>query len=181
VCRYQHRLLATLWLSFACSSVQWYFCICVCSCLCRAGLVPSRSCPSITHGPRLSSVPRTRRRAVHISIMEGRNWASTLSYMKLRLYRVRKTQYLCLFPLLWVNTIGYTHSFIRMLKQEPFGRVHIRAACCTCVGLPHFNAAFQRCVKSVCVYVVLTHWQLKSLTQPTCGLPAQNRWCLCFC
>ncbi|XP_030221828.1 FERM domain-containing protein 5 isoform X1 [Gadus morhua] len=36
-----------------------------------AGLVPSRSCPSITHGPRLSSVPRTRRRAVHISIMEG--------------------------------------------------------------------------------------------------------------
>ncbi|NWI69147.1 FRMD5 protein, partial [Todus mexicanus] len=38
----------------------------------RAGLVPSRSCPSITHGPRLSSVPRTRRRAVHISIMEGR-------------------------------------------------------------------------------------------------------------
>ncbi|XP_067356799.1 FERM domain-containing protein 5 isoform X2 [Channa argus] len=37
----------------------------------RAGLVPSRSCPSITHGPRLCSVPRTRRRAVHISIMEG--------------------------------------------------------------------------------------------------------------
>uniref|UniRef100_H3AFL8 FERM domain-containing protein 5 n=1 Tax=Latimeria chalumnae TaxID=7897 RepID=H3AFL8_LATCH len=37
----------------------------------RAGLVPSRSCPSITHGPRLGSVPRTRRRAVHISIMEG--------------------------------------------------------------------------------------------------------------
>ncbi|XP_030046334.1 FERM domain-containing protein 5 isoform X2 [Microcaecilia unicolor] len=37
----------------------------------RSGLVPSRSCPSITHGPRLSSVPRTRRRAVHISIMEG--------------------------------------------------------------------------------------------------------------
>ncbi|KAJ0069679.1 hypothetical protein NL108_011964 [Boleophthalmus pectinirostris] len=37
----------------------------------RPGLVPSRSCPSITHGPRLSSVPRTRRRAVHISIMEG--------------------------------------------------------------------------------------------------------------
>ncbi|XP_016318934.1 FERM domain-containing protein 5-like [Sinocyclocheilus anshuiensis] len=37
----------------------------------RAGLVPSRSCPSITHGPRQSSVPRTRRRAVHISIMEG--------------------------------------------------------------------------------------------------------------
>ncbi|KAK2524427.1 Frmd5 [Columba guinea] len=43
----------------------------------RAGLVPSRSCPSITHGPRLSSVPRTRRRAVHISIMEvpvGARW-----------------------------------------------------------------------------------------------------------
>ncbi|XP_034161434.1 FERM domain-containing protein 5 isoform X3 [Pangasianodon hypophthalmus] len=37
----------------------------------RSGLVPSRSCPSITYGPRLSSVPRTRRRAVHISIMEG--------------------------------------------------------------------------------------------------------------
>ncbi|XP_075387477.1 FERM domain-containing protein 5 isoform X1 [Tenrec ecaudatus] len=37
----------------------------------RAGMVPSQSCPSITHGPRLSSVPRTRRRAVHISIMEG--------------------------------------------------------------------------------------------------------------
>ncbi|XP_015667414.1 FERM domain-containing protein 5 isoform X2 [Protobothrops mucrosquamatus] len=37
----------------------------------RAGLVASRSCPSIPHGPRLSSVPRTRRRAVHISIMEG--------------------------------------------------------------------------------------------------------------
>ncbi|KAJ4938362.1 hypothetical protein JOQ06_002982 [Pogonophryne albipinna] len=37
----------------------------------RAGLVPSRSCPSITHGPRLTSVPRTRRRAVHISIMEA--------------------------------------------------------------------------------------------------------------
>ncbi|XP_022599017.1 FERM domain-containing protein 5-like isoform X2 [Seriola dumerili] len=37
----------------------------------RAGMVPSRSCPSITHGPRLTSVPRTRRRAVHISIMEG--------------------------------------------------------------------------------------------------------------
>ncbi|XP_055989320.1 FERM domain-containing protein 5 isoform X1 [Sorex fumeus] len=37
----------------------------------RSGMVPSRSCPSITHGPRLSSVPRTRRRAVHISIMEG--------------------------------------------------------------------------------------------------------------
>uniref|UniRef100_A0A8C1IS44 FERM domain containing 5 n=2 Tax=Cyprinus carpio TaxID=7962 RepID=A0A8C1IS44_CYPCA len=37
----------------------------------RAGMVPSRSCPSITHGPRQSSVPRTRRRAVHISIMEG--------------------------------------------------------------------------------------------------------------
>uniref|UniRef100_A0A8C2XAK7 FERM domain containing 5 n=1 Tax=Cyclopterus lumpus TaxID=8103 RepID=A0A8C2XAK7_CYCLU len=36
-----------------------------------AGLVPSRSCPSITQGPRLTSVPRTRRRAVHISIMEG--------------------------------------------------------------------------------------------------------------
>uniref|UniRef100_A0A8C6UWJ4 FERM domain-containing protein 5 n=1 Tax=Neogobius melanostomus TaxID=47308 RepID=A0A8C6UWJ4_9GOBI len=36
-----------------------------------AGMVPSRSCPSITHGPRLTSVPRTRRRAVHISIMEG--------------------------------------------------------------------------------------------------------------
>lgn len=44
-----------------------------CVCPCRAGLVPSRSCPSITHGPRLSSVPRTRRRAVHISIMEGEN------------------------------------------------------------------------------------------------------------
>lgn len=43
----------------------------------RAGLVPSRSCPSITHGPRLSSVPRTRRRAVHISIMEGRAWAGS--------------------------------------------------------------------------------------------------------
>ncbi|KAM7396704.1 hypothetical protein PAMP_019727 [Pampus punctatissimus] len=42
----------------------------------RAGLVPSRSCPSITHGPRLSSVPRTRRRAVHISIMEG-PWTRT--------------------------------------------------------------------------------------------------------
>ncbi|KAA8590119.1 hypothetical protein FQN60_014053 [Etheostoma spectabile] len=39
----------------------------------RAGLVPSRSCPSITHGPRLTSVPRTRRRAVHISIMEAEN------------------------------------------------------------------------------------------------------------
>ncbi|KAL6113332.1 frmd5 [Pungitius sinensis] len=37
----------------------------------RHGMVPSRSCPSITHGPRLTSVPRTRRRAVHISIMEG--------------------------------------------------------------------------------------------------------------
>ncbi|XP_077375957.1 FERM domain-containing protein 5-like [Festucalex cinctus] len=37
----------------------------------RAGMVPSRSCPSITHGPRLTSVPRQRRRAVHISIMEG--------------------------------------------------------------------------------------------------------------
>uniref|UniRef100_A0AAZ3R3J1 FERM domain-containing protein 5 n=1 Tax=Oncorhynchus tshawytscha TaxID=74940 RepID=A0AAZ3R3J1_ONCTS len=37
----------------------------------KAGLVPSRSCPSITHGPRLTSVPRQRRRAVHISIMEG--------------------------------------------------------------------------------------------------------------
>ncbi|PWA29176.1 hypothetical protein CCH79_00006174 [Gambusia affinis] len=37
----------------------------------RAGMVPSRSCPSITHGPRLTSVPRTRRRAVHISIMEA--------------------------------------------------------------------------------------------------------------
>ncbi|XP_066504467.1 FERM domain-containing protein 5 [Hoplias malabaricus] len=37
----------------------------------RAGMVPSRSCPSITHGPRQSSVPQTRRRAVHISIMEG--------------------------------------------------------------------------------------------------------------
>lgn len=35
-------------------------------------MVPSRSCPSITHGPRLTSVPRTRRRAVHISIMEGK-------------------------------------------------------------------------------------------------------------
>uniref|UniRef100_A0A8C5JPH1 FERM domain containing 5 n=1 Tax=Junco hyemalis TaxID=40217 RepID=A0A8C5JPH1_JUNHY len=35
------------------------------------GTGKSRSCPSITHGPRLSSVPRTRRRAVHISIMEG--------------------------------------------------------------------------------------------------------------
>lgn len=43
------------------------FCI-----LSRAGMVPSRSCPSITHGPRLTSVPRTRRRAVHISIMEGK-------------------------------------------------------------------------------------------------------------
>ncbi|KAK2919836.1 hypothetical protein Q8A73_002040 [Channa argus] len=39
----------------------------------RAGMVPSRSCPSITHGPRLTSVPRTRRRAVHISIMEVRH------------------------------------------------------------------------------------------------------------
>ncbi|GCC19201.1 hypothetical protein chiPu_0018263, partial [Chiloscyllium punctatum] len=37
----------------------------------RSGLVPSRSCPSISHGSRLCSVPRTRRRAVHISIMEG--------------------------------------------------------------------------------------------------------------
>ncbi|KAG8440833.1 hypothetical protein GDO86_006534 [Hymenochirus boettgeri] len=37
----------------------------------RAGMVPSRSCPSISHQMRLSSVPRTRRRAVHISIMEG--------------------------------------------------------------------------------------------------------------
>ncbi|XP_018110037.1 FERM domain-containing protein 5 [Xenopus laevis] len=37
----------------------------------RAGMVASRSCPSISHGLRLSSVPRTRRRAVHISIMEG--------------------------------------------------------------------------------------------------------------
>ncbi|XP_072133780.1 FERM domain-containing protein 5 isoform X3 [Mobula birostris] len=37
----------------------------------KSGLVPSRSCPSISHGSRLSSVPRTRRRAVHISIMEG--------------------------------------------------------------------------------------------------------------
>ncbi|XP_065123994.1 FERM domain-containing protein 5 isoform X2 [Paramisgurnus dabryanus] len=37
----------------------------------RAGMVPSRSCPSITHGPRQSSIPQARRRAVHISIMEG--------------------------------------------------------------------------------------------------------------
>uniref|UniRef100_A0A674MHZ4 FERM domain containing 5 n=1 Tax=Takifugu rubripes TaxID=31033 RepID=A0A674MHZ4_TAKRU len=37
----------------------------------RAGMVPSRSCPSITHGPRSTSMPRTRWRAVHISIMEG--------------------------------------------------------------------------------------------------------------
>ncbi|XP_017334112.1 FERM domain-containing protein 5 [Ictalurus punctatus] len=37
----------------------------------RAGMVPSRSCPSIAHGPRQSSVPRTCRRAVHMSIMEG--------------------------------------------------------------------------------------------------------------
>ncbi|OCT86713.1 hypothetical protein XELAEV_18020402mg [Xenopus laevis] len=37
----------------------------------RAGMVASRSCPSISHGLRLSSVPRTRRRAVHISIMEA--------------------------------------------------------------------------------------------------------------
>lgn len=37
----------------------------------RAGMVPSRSCPSITHGPRSTSVPRTRQRAVHMSIMEG--------------------------------------------------------------------------------------------------------------
>lgn len=44
----------------------------LCACvLFRAGMVPSRSCPSITHGPRSTSVPRTRRRAVHISIMEG--------------------------------------------------------------------------------------------------------------
>lgn len=49
-----------------------------CVCLCRAGLVPSRSCPSITHGPRLTSVPRTRRRAVHISIMEGKPVIGTL-------------------------------------------------------------------------------------------------------
>lgn len=46
--------------------------VCVCVCSSRAGMVPSRSCPSITHGPRLTSVPRTRRRAVHISIMEGK-------------------------------------------------------------------------------------------------------------
>ncbi|XP_055058627.1 FERM domain-containing protein 5 isoform X1 [Misgurnus anguillicaudatus] len=37
----------------------------------RAGMVPSRSCPSITHGPRQSTIPQARRRAVHISIMEG--------------------------------------------------------------------------------------------------------------
>ncbi|TSL68230.1 FERM domain-containing protein 5 [Bagarius yarrelli] len=37
----------------------------------RAGMVPSRSCPSIAHGPRQSSVPRTCRRAVHMSIMEA--------------------------------------------------------------------------------------------------------------
>ncbi|KAL4658730.1 FERM domain-containing protein 5 isoform X4 [Arapaima gigas] len=37
----------------------------------RRGLVPSRSCPSITHGPRLRSAPQTCRKAVHISIMEG--------------------------------------------------------------------------------------------------------------
>lgn len=43
----------------------WYLCVF------RAGMVPSRSCPSITHGPRQSSVPQARRRAVHISIMEG--------------------------------------------------------------------------------------------------------------
>ncbi|MGH0160306.1 UNVERIFIED_CONTAM: hypothetical protein FKN15_072142 [Acipenser sinensis] len=47
----------------------------------RAGLVPSRSCPSITHGPRLSSVPRTRRRAVHISIMEGHTFGPPVDEM----------------------------------------------------------------------------------------------------
>lgn len=60
--------------TLSCFSVQWCVSLCFCLCLCRAGLVPSRSCPSITHGPRLSSVPRTRRRAVHISIMEGKKW-----------------------------------------------------------------------------------------------------------
>lgn len=53
-----------------------HFCMLVCGFMHafspRAGMVPSRSCPSITHGPRLTSVPRTRRRAVHISIMEGK-------------------------------------------------------------------------------------------------------------
>jgi len=51
-----------------------FMCVCFLSLyVCpRAGMVPSRSCPSITHGPRLTSVPRTRRRAVHISIMEGK-------------------------------------------------------------------------------------------------------------
>lgn len=48
----------------------------------RAGMVPSRSCPSITHGPRLTSVPRTRRRAVHISIMEGKSHSSTMQNKK---------------------------------------------------------------------------------------------------
>lgn len=78
---YQQHLLATVWVTSSCrvSLCSDVLCICVCVCLCRAGLVPSRSCPSITHGPRLSSVPRTRRRAVHISIMEGKNRASTPS------------------------------------------------------------------------------------------------------
>lgn len=78
----------------------------VCVCLSRAGMVPSRSCPSITHGPRLTSVPRTRRRAVHISIMEGK----TQTLLSCTASTVQPSYYCTYVHLSWVYKRIKVHS-----------------------------------------------------------------------
>ncbi|KAG8012642.1 FERM domain-containing protein 5 [Nibea albiflora] len=97
----------------------------------RAGLVPSRSCPSITHGPRLSSVPRTRRRAVHISIMEAMVKCliriTTRVNVHLRMinhcYRDVKVRVLSLGPRMLGKALGVLPLYPALTGQQESGSV----------------------------------------------------------
>ncbi|KAL4005814.1 hypothetical protein ACER0C_005527 [Sarotherodon galilaeus] len=76
----------------------------------RAGLVPSRSCPSITHGPRLSSVPRTRRRALKITWVFYSIYVTGLGGAKPGQANASDC-----------STAVGTHSFTSATKAEAFG------------------------------------------------------------
>lgn len=92
-CSWGQIIPFTVWTDLLWIIHKCYVCVCAYhACmyvwLSRAGMVPSRSCPSITHGPRLTSVPRTRRRAVHISIMEGKTQTHARTHRMLNIIMI---------------------------------------------------------------------------------------------
>lgn len=105
----------------------------------RAGLVPSRSCPSITHGPRLSSVPRTRRRAVHISIMEGRTRGDLLgAAASAALHTCTRTR---------AHTGAHIHRHVHTKKQmHTQMHVQLRSLCVLITSsVPRASKALTKC------------------------------------